>query len=227
MHRRDDIYIILTLMVLVVGCICIYAMPAYQFTEAGEYEEWLSIEAEHESIAESAKAKIAQAQECDTVTYHEQTELDRQQEIFITDINLDAKLQQWIIKYCTEKKISPALVIAIIEVESDGDAKCIGDNGAAFGLMQIQTRWHRDRMKKLGIADLTNPKQNVQVGVDYLLELFDINPETQWVLDAFNGGQAYADKMQEKKIDTDYSQKILKRAAELERYLYGEFVEVE
>lgn len=225
MHRRDDIYIILTLMVLVVGCICIYAMPAYQFPEAGEYESQLKAESEHVSIAESAK--IAQAQECDTVTYHEQTELDRQHEIFITDINLDAKLQQWIIKYCTEKKISPALVIAIIEVESDGDAKCIGDNGAAFGLMQIQTRWHRDRMKKLGIADLTNPKQNVQVGVDYLLELFDINPETQWVLDAFNGGQAYADRMKEKGIETDYAKNIMTRAVELERYLYGEFVEVE
>ena len=218
MHRRDDIYIILTLMVLVVGCICIYAMPSYQFPEAGEYEERLSIEAEHESISESIKSEIVPAQnDIEFIAYSTE-----QHETYITDTSLDAEMQQWIIKYCTEKKISPALVIAIIEVESDGDAKRIGDNGAAFGLMQIQTRWHRDRMKKLGVADLTNPKQNVQVGVDYLVELFDINPETQWVLDAFNGGQAYADKLQEKKIDTDYSQKILKRAAELERYLYGQ-----
>lgn len=221
MSKKDHIYILLTIVTLIVMCICIYAMPAYQFTEAGEYEEWLRIEAEHESIAESAKAKIAQAQECDTVTYHEQTELDRQQETYIQDIALDSEVQKWIIFYCNERNISPALVIAIIEIESNYDTKCIGDDGEAEGLMQIQTRWHRDRMKKLGIADLTNPKQNVQVGVDYLLELFDINPETQWVLDAFNGGQAYADKMQEKKIDTDYSQKILKRAAELDRYLYG------
>ena len=222
MSRKDNIYVLLTFVILILGCIGIYAMPAYQFTEAREYEEWLSIEAEHESIAESAKTKIAQAQECDTVTYHEQTELDRQQETYIQDIALDSEVQKWIIFYCNERNISPALVIAIIETESNYDTKCIGDDGEAEGLMQIQTRWHQDRMKKLGIADLTNPKQNVQVGVDYLLELFDINPETQWVLDAFNGGQAYADKMQEKKIDTDYSQKILKRAAELERYLYGQ-----
>lgn len=76
MSRKDNILLLLTFAIVIIGCIGIYAMPSYQFPEAGEYESQLKEESEHMSIAESAK--VALAQECVTVTYPEQTKSDVQ-----------------------------------------------------------------------------------------------------------------------------------------------------
>lgn len=76
MSRKDNILLLLTFAIVIIGCIGIYAMPSYQFPEAGEYESQLKEESEHMSIAESAK--VAPAQECVTVTYPEQTKSDVQ-----------------------------------------------------------------------------------------------------------------------------------------------------
>lgn len=155
-------------------------------------------------------------------TYQTETEMPEampeQPEQFIpADMELDAGLQGWIYRYCLDKKISPALVMAVIEKESNCDTDAVGDGGEAIGLMQIQSRWHTERMQEAGVTDLTDAEQNIMIGVDYLLELFRTNPEAEWVLNAYNGGQAYADRIQEKGITTDYSREILTRAAEIER----------
>lgn len=131
----------------------------------------------------------------------------------ITEIQLEAEMQEWIWNYCNDKNISPALVMAMIERESSCNSACIGDYGNSFGYMQIYKKWHIDRMEKLGVTDLLNGKQNIMVGVDYLLELFSENPDATWVLNAYNGGRAYANR----KSDTDYSIDVLDRAAVFER----------
>jgi soluble lytic murein transglycosylase-like protein len=131
----------------------------------------------------------------------------------ITEIKLDTEMQEWIWNYCNDKNISPALVMAIIERESSCNSNCVGDRGNSFGYMQIYKKWHTDRMEKLGVTNLLDGKQNIMVGVDYLLELFQENPEATWVLNAYNGGRAYANR----KSDTDYSIDVLDRSAVLER----------
>lgn len=133
------------------------------------------------------------------------------------DIPMDEKLQEWIYTYCNEQNISPAIVIAIIEKESNYNPEAIGDYGNSFGLMQIYQKFHEDRMERLGVTDLLDTKQNVQVGVDYLMELFKENPEPAWVLNAYNGGRAYANRKLSAGEDTEYSVDILDRAAVLER----------
>lgn len=139
----------------------------------------------------------------------------------ITEIKLDAEMQEWIWNYCNDKNISSALVMAIIERESSCNSACIGDYGNSFGYMQIYKKWHIDRMEKLGVTDLLDGKQNIMVGVDYLLELFQENPNATWVLNAYNGGRAYANK----KSDTDYSVDVLDRSAVLERLFEKEIRE--
>lgn len=139
----------------------------------------------------------------------------------ITEIQLEAEMQEWIWNYCNDKNISSALVMAIIERESSCNSACIGDYGNSFGYMQIYKKWHIDRMKKLGVTDLLDGKQNIIVGVDYLLELFSENPDATWVLNAYNGGRAYANK----KSDTDYSVDVLDRSAVLERLFEKEIRE--
>ena len=123
MSRKDNIYVLLTFVILILGCIGIYAMPSYQFEDAEQYEKQLKVEAEHVSIAESAKVAPAQQE---TTKYEETTVVDvapiRQQEsIHIDGVKLDSKLQSWIFEYCDTKKISPCLVLAIIEQESECD----------------------------------------------------------------------------------------------------------
>lgn len=109
-------------------------------------------------------------------TYQTETEMPEaipeQLEQFIpADMELDAGLQEWIYRYCLDKKISPALVMAMIEKESSCNTAAVGDNGEAVGLMQIQSRWNKERMQELEVTDLTEERQNITVGVDYLLEL--------------------------------------------------------
>lgn len=133
----------------------------------------------------------------------------------LEEVKLDAELQQWIMSYSYERHISPFVVFAIIEKESDYDADAVGDAGKSIGLMQIQEKWHQERMEELGLYDLWDSRQNIQVGIDYLLELLDENPDMEWVLNAYNGGRAYADR--KKTTHTEYATYILTRAAELEK----------
>ena len=74
------------------------------------------------------------------------------------------------------------------------DADVIGDNGDAFGLMQVQPKWHRERMDKLGVTDLLDPYQNVTVALDYLVELLGRDKGLEWALAAYNAGATGANK---------------------------------
>ena len=109
------------------------------------------------------------------------------------DVPLSEELQNHIFELCDLYEIEPIIVFAVIGKESMYDADVIGDNGRAFGLMQVQPRWHEDRIESLGVSDLLDPYQNVQVGIDYLAELFARGNSVEWTLMAYNGGFAHAD----------------------------------
>lgn len=86
-------------------------------------------------------------------------------------IPLEADVRAHVVSLCEEKGIAPEIVFAMIWRESRYDADAIGDNGRAFGLLQVHPRWHQDRMDRLGATDLLDPIQNVTVAVDLLDEL--------------------------------------------------------
>lgn len=90
---------------------------------------------------------------------------------YYDSIPLDKDLQNHIIQQAHANGIQPQIVMAMIERESDYDTACMGDSGESYGLMQIQPKWHSERMEKLGCTDLLDPYQNVTVGIDYLCEL--------------------------------------------------------
>ena len=92
------------------------------------------------------------------------------QPTILYDVPLDASLQLHIIQVAESYGIDPAIIFAMCYRESTYNSASIGDYGAAFGLMQIQPKWHRDRMARLGCTDLLDPYQNVIVGTDYLAE---------------------------------------------------------
>lgn len=118
---------------------------------------------------------------------------------------------------CQERNICPELVEAIIEKESNWEPKAA--NGDCIGLMQVSQKWHKDRMDKLGAQDLTDPYDNILVGIDYLSELFERYEDVGAVLMKWNGDSRLLEYLETGKL-SEYAEKVLKRSAELER-LHG------
>lgn len=147
----------------------------------------------------------------------------------IFDCPLSIELQQHLFAKCEEYDIDPAIILGIIQKESGFNIDAIGDNGRSFGLMQIQQRWHTDRMSKLGISNLRDAESNITVGIDFVNELFTTagaynaslrslertDPKLiAWVLMAYNGGPAHANRYFKNDEITHYATDVLAYADE-------------
>lgn len=130
-----------------------------------------------------------------------------------------AELPQEYVRYCEEigqaYHICPELLEAVIESESGGDPDAVGNLGET-GLMQIDPKHHRDRVKRLGVHDLSNPRGNILAGTDYLAELFELYEDPGTALMAYNGTKDAIERGRRGDY-TDYAEKVIKRAAQLER----------
>ena len=120
--------------------------------------------------------------------------VSEENKVTIYDVPLDTELQLFIVQLCEDHHIEPSIVIAMIQRESTYQADAIGDNGEAFGLMQVQPKWHLERIERLGVSDLLDPYQNVTVGVDYLAEMIAKGNGLEWALMAYNAGATGANK---------------------------------
>ena len=100
--------------------------------------------------------------------------------------------------------LNPDTVKALIEEESGWLTSAEGDNGNSVGLMQIQERWHKERMKRLGVTNLYNPEQNITVGCDILSELLNKYGNYKDALSVYNSGNIHDGKQ--------YAERILKNA---------------
>lgn len=92
------------------------------------------------------------------------------------------------------------IIKALIEEESGWVASAEGDNGQSVGLMQIQERWHKDRMKRLGVNDLYDSEQNITVGCDILSELLNKYGNYEDALSVYNSGNVYDGKQYAERI---------------------------
>lgn len=128
--------------------------------------------------------------------------------IYDSDIPLTENEQEMIQKICERKDLSYELVLAIMEKESGYDAEAINNTGSCLGIMQLNTRYH----------DIDNPFdliENVEVGTDYLVRLFEENEDVCYVLDAFNGRDAKGNF--EKGVVSSYARNITERAKAIEK----------
>ena len=133
------------------------------------------------------------------------------------NVPLSEDIQLHIFAECEKYNISPALVIAMIERESNYNASAVGDNGKSLGLMQIQPKYHQWRMNELGGTDWLNAKDNISVGVHILNGLFEkYGDDIYSVLHEYNGGWAYANRLASNGTISDYALTITARAEELE-----------
>lgn len=109
-----------------------------------------------------------------------------EQGYFRDDVPLSYEDQDFLHTACQESGVPYALSLAVIERETQFQ-NLVGDDGASLGYMQVQERWHWDRMERLGVTDLMNPFGNFRVGCDFLAELLEKYP-TQEALTAYNSG---------------------------------------
>lgn len=128
------------------------------------------------------------------------------------------KLPQEYAQLCIEAgekyQICPELLEAVIERESGGNPDAVGLAGEV-GLMQVYPAYHRERMSRLGIASLYDPKGNILAGTDYLAELLAEYGDAGTALMAYNGVKDARERGERGEL-TDYAKGILERARELE-----------
>lgn len=113
----------------------------------------------------------------------------------MTAAGLNARLQnyeQLIDKYAAQQEIEPALVKAVMRVESCFDHKAVSRVGAR-GLMQLMPGTASD----LGVGDSFDPAQNIRGGVTYLRLMLDRFGNNQSLaLAAYNAGPGAVEKYQ-------------------------------
>lgn len=108
--------------------------------------------------------------------------------IYSNKIPLCYKDQKSLQDACSEFDVPYALALAVVEKETDFN-NIFGDDGDSVGYMQIQEKWHSDRMEKLGTEDLMNPSDNFRVGLDFLSELYRVYGDWGIALTAYNMGK--------------------------------------
>jgi soluble lytic murein transglycosylase-like protein len=90
-----------------------------------------------------------------------------------------------ILKATIGTNVSPALVLAVMAIESGGRADAVSPKGAT-GLMQLIPA----TAARFGVADSTVPAQNIKGGVAYLNWLMDeFDRDPLMVLAAYNAGE--------------------------------------
>lgn len=125
------------------------------------------------------------------------------------DVPLSAELQLHIRDLCGRYNVDMPLVLAVIGQESNYKAGAVGDGGSSIGLMQIQPQHHQARMDRLGVMDLSDPYQNVEVGIDLLAELMAENKGTEWAVTAYNAGAEIADYNKAIGARTEYAESVM------------------
>jgi hypothetical protein len=89
--------------------------------------------------------------------------------------------------------LPPALLLAIISIESRFKEKAKGANGAT-GLMQVVPGAHRGLLRN--VKDLTEPTANIEVGSAILYGYMrSANGDMNAALKSYGGSQAYAQKV--------------------------------
>jgi len=109
-----------------------------------------------------------------------------------------------------ETEIEPALIHAVISVESKHNPHALSKKGA-YGLMQLMP----ETLRRFNVLDKNNPKQNILAGAKYLRELLKLfNGDLKLSLAAYNAGpaavQRFGGKIPPYRETVDYVPKVLK-----------------
>lgn len=116
------------------------------------------------------------------------------------DIPMSYELQAMLYGACLEFEVPYELALAVIEQETNF-RNVTGDDGASEGYMQVQQRFHKDRMDELGVTDLMDPDGNFRVGCSFLSDCIE-KYGLEKGLGYYNSGKAQV---------TRYSREVMER----------------
>ena len=132
---------------------------------------------------------------------------------------------QHILDASLKYEIDPALIVAMIKCESNGNPKARSVCGAE-GLMQLMPRTAAD----MGVDVTFNPRDNILGGTKYLAWLRDnfAGEDTEKLLAGYNAGPGRLEKDRWKnfKETTEYVKKVQKYMDEWKEHLKTEVLEV-
>ena len=125
------------------------------------------------------------------------------QKFFWFDLQYDGYITQC----CNEQKVSKSLVYAIVKAESNFDTKALSNKGAV-GLMQIMpdTALFVAQKQKVTNFDLTNPKDNLLLGICYIAYLQQKFDSQKDVVCAYNAGENKVKQWKEKGQDIPFKE---------------------
>lgn len=128
---------------------------------------------------------------------------------------MPADLQAWVYAYASEQGVDPYIIMAICERESCCTANIYGDNGKAYGMMQIHVRWVQDKLAARGYTneDMLKAQPNIEIGIEILRDYLNTGNGYEWALMAYNGGPQAAGTQ----ATQEYARWVLNRAEELRR----------
>jgi soluble lytic murein transglycosylase-like protein len=106
------------------------------------------------------------------------------------------QLKNWLVKSITydslienaalANTINPALIRALIVVESGFNPRAVSKRGA-IGLMQLRP----ETARRYGVSNIYDPAQNIRAGTRYLSDLMALyDSDTELALAAYNAGEA-------------------------------------
>lgn len=114
-----------------------------------------------------------------------------------------------------EYNICPELLQAVAWHESHYDETA--EASGCIGLMQVSEKWHKERMGRLQVNDLSDPEENIRVAADYLAELFRQYEDTGMVLMVYSGDSGAKEYAASGEGLSEYAEKIMEHAYSLER----------
>ena len=210
--RVKIVFVAFLILIALAGCLRVEPQAEVRQEQETTTEQPTAIV---ENVVLETVSEVAQEQETATVEEVE-PETVAEPTYKLCDIPLSQELQIWLIDYCKDIHINPYMIMAMCERESQYNADAVGDSGRSLGIMQIQPRWHEWRMDKLGCTDLMDARQNMMVGIDILMDLYNKCNDTAWVLMAYNGGEAYANRNYNAGNISEYARYIMTRTEEME-----------
>lgn len=143
-----------------------------------------------------------------------QEELDLKEESSNKQVSEKDKIVSMVFEIAPQYDISPYMLMAMIERESNYDPKAT--NGQYKGLLQITERWHDSRMKELGVTDLYDPAGNITVACSYLKDLYDLYEDQEMVLMCYSMDNNKAMNLWRNGQVSVYATAVIERMKELE-----------
>jgi len=101
----------------------------------------------------------------------------------------DSAVRQLVEAAARAYQVNPDLIDSVIEVESNYNPYAVSPKGAQ-GLMQLMP----DTARRFGVANVFDPKENVEAGVKYLRFLEDTFQDDRLAIAAYNAGERAVSK---------------------------------